>query len=159
MSYRRRTARAIIMRDGELLVFERWRRNDAGDELHYYSIPGGGIETDETPEIAVQRELMEEMGIVISVDSLLIRQTTDTRYHYYFACSIVSGVPAFQLGSPEAELVAHDNRYTVAWVTLENFDSLPFFPDYQHAVETILRLKGSSDVNTPIDIVFRKMVN
>ncbi|MBC7746584.1 NUDIX domain-containing protein [Pedobacter sp.] len=152
MSHRRRTARAIIIQDGKILAFERWRTDAMGKEFHYYSIPGGGIEDGESPEAAVQRELMEEMGVVISVGELLIRQTTDERYHYYFTCSIVSGIPSFQLDSPEAALATAHNTFAVAWVSLSGFHSSPFFPAYQHAIDAVMLLRSSPDHKSPIDI-------
>lgn len=154
MKQRRCTARAIIIRDGKLLVFERWRQNTSDKILHYFSIPGGGIEDSETPEQAVVRELMEEMGIIISVGELLVRQMTDTRYHYYYKCSIISGTPVFQTTSPEASNASSNNRYEAAWIDPSEFKSLPFFPAYQQAVEVIMTTYNSMSVQPTVDISF-----
>ena len=54
-----KTARAIIVDDGKVLVFFRRRiRNDV--EVIYYSLPGGHLEDGETYEDAVIREVKED---------------------------------------------------------------------------------------------------
>lgn len=46
------------------------------DGRDYWTLPGGGIEVDETPEEAAQREVFEETGVVVS-----------TRRHLFTASS------------------------------------------------------------------------
>ena len=153
MEQKRQTARAIIIQDEKILVFERWRRDSSGENLHYYSIPGGGIEAGETPELAVKRELMEEMGVVIAIDKLLFRQTTKTRQQYYFACTITSGTPIFQSDSPEALSLKDNNTYLATWVSLDKFKSLTPNPDHLQAVGTVILLRDFPNIKPPIDIV------
>ena len=50
---------AIVIRDGSILME---LTKDPKGRL-YYSVPGGGIESGETPEEAVIRELKEECGL------------------------------------------------------------------------------------------------
>ena len=42
-----------------------------GPNVGRVTFPGGGIKPDESPEIAAQRELLEETGITIPVDALI----------------------------------------------------------------------------------------
>jgi 8-oxo-dGTP pyrophosphatase MutT (NUDIX family) len=58
-----RKAAGIIIRDGKLLV-TRTRGKD------FFVAPGGKIETEETPEQALCRELHEELGVVVREDNL-----------------------------------------------------------------------------------------
>ena len=59
----RTAARAVITRDGELLLL----RSRHGD----YKFPGGGVDTDESAQGAVIRELREECGLDVSVGDLV----------------------------------------------------------------------------------------
>jgi 8-oxo-dGTP pyrophosphatase MutT (NUDIX family) len=58
----RRRVEIVVVRDNKVLV-GRYLRRTTGDT--FYSLPGGGIEIGETPEQAVHRELLEEMGVVV----------------------------------------------------------------------------------------------
>ncbi len=54
-------ARGIIRRnDGKIAVFNKSNKNE-------YKLPGGGIEEDETPELAFKREALEETGCLIDI--------------------------------------------------------------------------------------------
>lgn len=55
-------AAALIMQNDSIAVIERHR---AG--RHYFTFPGGGVESGETPEEAVLREVFEELGLHIEV--------------------------------------------------------------------------------------------
>lgn len=122
----RRSARAIILNDqNQLLVFERTRQNTIFSKLHhYYSIPGGGMEPDETPEQAVVREMREEMLIDIIPERFVIRQLDhkDGRENNYFLARIVSGTPTFNPESEEALSKRYFRRssYEIAWADLDS---------------------------------------
>ena len=55
----------VVRRDGELLVMRR-----APERLGYWSLVAGGVEPDETPQEAAQRELLEETGLRAEVRPL-----------------------------------------------------------------------------------------
>jgi 8-oxo-dGTP diphosphatase len=60
-------AAALIDAQGRILVQQR----PPGRQLAgLWEFPGGKIEPDETPEAALSRELMEELGIVVAADDL-----------------------------------------------------------------------------------------
>jgi 8-oxo-dGTP diphosphatase len=59
----RKRAAAVIVRDGRvLMVHERSRRATGGE---WWTLPGGGIEPDESAEQAVRREVLEETGLIV----------------------------------------------------------------------------------------------
>ena len=149
---RRRTARAIVIDKDRILLFERWRRAGLGRELHYFSIPGGGIEEGESPEEAVVREMQEEMSVTVAPVRLLARQTSKKHYHYYFLCEIVQGVPKFNMNSEEARFRAfHNNRYEVAWLPYVQAAGRLKHKEYQQLVNLLPELLAQEGAKT-VDI-------
>ena len=76
--------RCLIECDGKLLFI----RQTYGDRR--WSVPGGGINRNETPEEAVQREVSEEVGLLLSNVSFLGRFVSTDEFkndavHCYFA--------------------------------------------------------------------------
>ncbi|MET4159105.1 NUDIX hydrolase [Agromyces sp. PvR057] len=59
-------AYAVIIRDGEILLAH-WNEHGRSG----WTLPGGGIEGDEHPAVAVVREVREETGHEAAVDRLL----------------------------------------------------------------------------------------
>jgi 8-oxo-dGTP pyrophosphatase MutT (NUDIX family) len=55
----------VVRREGELLVLRR-----APERLGYWSLVAGGLEPEETPVVAAQRELLEETGLTTEVREL-----------------------------------------------------------------------------------------
>jgi 8-oxo-dGTP pyrophosphatase MutT (NUDIX family) len=55
----------VVRREGELLVLRR-----APERLGYWSLVAGGLEPEETPRVAAQRELLEETGLTAEVREL-----------------------------------------------------------------------------------------
>lgn len=59
---------AVIWNEaGELLLFQRKKAPEAG----HFSIPGGKVDWMETIEEAVVREIEEELGVKVSINTLL----------------------------------------------------------------------------------------
>jgi 8-oxo-dGTP diphosphatase len=61
---------AIIEREGRILI---GRRKNMGHHPLKWEFPGGKVETGETPEAALIRELQEELGIQARIDRELMR--------------------------------------------------------------------------------------
>ena len=61
---------AVIERAGRILIGQ---RRNAGHHPLKWEFPGGKVETGETPEEAVTRELQEELGIAARIDRELMR--------------------------------------------------------------------------------------
>jgi lipoyl(octanoyl) transferase len=55
----------VVRRQGELLIVRR-----ASERLGYWSLVAGGLEPEETPRAAAQRELLEETGLKAEVREL-----------------------------------------------------------------------------------------
>ena len=59
---------ALIDDDGRVLLAE---RPPSKSMAGLWEFPGGKVETGETPETALKRELHEELGIAVEVEDLL----------------------------------------------------------------------------------------
>ena len=116
----RHTARGIVLKGDSILLMERWRQG-----LHYFSIPGGGIETGEAPEQTVKREIMEETAIEVNVGPRLIVMQDGPIKHEIYVCEYISGEPHLPATAPEAEHHDDDNRFLPGWHPLSDIANLP----------------------------------
>ena len=139
----RDTARAVIVKDGRVLLMERWRKDPkTGKQLHYFSIPGGGIEKGETPGAAVVREVYEEMSIFVRPRELLAKTERHAGgHHYFYICDYLSGEPRLNPAGPEAKMQDRET-HKPRWVSaLELNGVINLHPDYrviQKEIETRL---------------------
>jgi 8-oxo-dGTP diphosphatase len=118
----RDTARGIIIHDNQLMLIERWR-----DGLHYFSVPGGGIEAGETPVQTVERELHEETGCVVQAErEIYLLRFADGTQHHIFLCTYMSGEPQLRDDAPEALHQHENNRFKPCWVPLAALPEAPF---------------------------------
>jgi ADP-ribose pyrophosphatase YjhB (NUDIX family) len=110
---------AVILDGDAILLIER-----GGEPLRgYWSLPGGVVETGETLEEAIRREMQEETGLDVHPDSIFeiferIMPDSDGRpeYHYVlvdFLCTIRGGT-----------MVAGDDVSRVEWVHKDRLSSL-----------------------------------
>ncbi|MEO3744730.1 NUDIX domain-containing protein [Plantactinospora sp. B5E13] len=75
-----RQAARVLLVDGEdrVLMFRGW--DPARPEHRYWFTPGGGLDPDESPQVAAARELAEETGLRVAPDEIgepVWRETTE----------------------------------------------------------------------------------
>ena len=107
---------AIIQKENKILATKR----GYGEFINMWEFPGGKIESGETKEQALVREIKEELNIEISVDKFAI----DIEYQYpnfylfmsCFMCSIKEG---------PIELLEHNDG---KWITKEELNTLNWLP-------------------------------
>jgi 8-oxo-dGTP diphosphatase len=85
---------ALIFRDGKLLIAQRRKGSHLGG---LWEFPGGKREPGETSEECLLREILEELGVEISVGGLFEEVTHDypgkSVHLKFFICTMVSGEP------------------------------------------------------------------
>ena len=94
-SYPRVGVGGVVMEDGKVLLLLRQKEPEAGA----WSLPGGRVQFMERLEDAVVRELHEELGITVEVESLVCvtnHIVPDENAHWVSAAyrvRLISGVP------------------------------------------------------------------
>lgn len=114
-------ARAITFIDDNILLIERFRKVD-NEMMHYFTIPGGGVEEEETNEEAAIRETMEETCCEIKIIKDLIREDYGEGICYWFYAKYLSGNP--KLGGEEKERNNPLNSYKVVLINMKDIDSI-----------------------------------
>ena len=116
---------AIIQREGAYFATQR----GYGEFEGMWEFPGGKIEPGESREVALKREIQEELGIDITIDKFLC--TTDYDYpsfHLTMHCYLCS------VESVEIELREHKSA---RWLTVDMLDSVEWLPADLEVVELL----------------------
>ena len=114
-------ARAITFIDDKVLLIERHRLSN-NEILHYYTIPGGGVEDDENYSEAAIRETKEETCCDIKLIKPLIREDYGEGICYWFYGEYISGTPT--LGGEEKDHNNPNNSYKVVLIPFSKLDNI-----------------------------------
>lgn len=151
---RRVSARALIIKNGQILVMHRKRYSlITGEWIDYYSIPGGGIEKGEPPEVAVARELNEEMGLIIrKIKPVAHCLSRNFEHHVFTAEAEPDKEPVLQPDSEEA--VYHHtekNQFIPEWVRVDvlTSENLRYYAGY---LSLIHRLNQGENIDKVVEI-------
>jgi 8-oxo-dGTP diphosphatase len=125
---------ALIIENGRVVLIKRGKAPLLGE----WSIPGGMLELGETLRQGVEREALEETGLVVRATELLgvfDRIVPDDErnivYHYVlidFLCQQLSG-----------ELRAGADAADAHWFTPQEVEKLPLAPDTARVIQAALR--------------------
>ena len=127
----RNSAKAIIVRDGHMLVLVKGDVN--GKE--FYILPGGGQNFGETLHEALHRECIEEIGAKIEIRNLVCIREYIGRNHefaesdgnahqveFMFVCELKDGQ------QPETGILPDSKQIGVKWIPLTDLPTAPFYP-------------------------------
>lgn len=103
---------AVVVEDGRVLIVRRGRPPLQGA----WSLPGGAVEVGETLTAALQREVLEETGLVVDVgpmvevlDRIHLDGEGRVEYHYVlidYVCRVIGGYLAPQSDAADARWAA-----------------------------------------------------
>lgn len=117
---------AVIIKDGQVFATQR----GYGEFKDWWEFPGGKIEAGETPQVALKREIREELDAEIEVKELL--ETVEWDYPNFhltmhcFLCSLLS--ESLHLNEHEA----------ATWLTHETLRSVKWLPADEGLVDKIV---------------------
>ena len=60
-------ARAFVFDKNKYIALINFSGDYQGNRFNFHATPGGGIEAGETPEMAIKREVMEELGVECNI--------------------------------------------------------------------------------------------
>ncbi len=83
------TVCGIIEIEGKILLV----RHTYGTAKDRILVPGGYVEENELPNVAIEREIFEETGVVAKAKSLLSIQFKTNQWCPVFVCEYASGTP------------------------------------------------------------------
>ena len=126
----RNSAKAIIIRDGRLLLIR--NRDEEGD---WHTLPGGGQNHGETLREALQRECQEEVGVHVQVGELrFVREYIGKNHEFakqdggvhqiefMFECRIDAS------SSPATGKIPDANQTGVTWIPISEIQNCRLYP-------------------------------
>ena len=107
---------------GKILLIHRMK---LGEE--YWVVPGGGLEDDESFEVAAKREVWEELVLIIDTMAELCTVAVDTSIQKYYISRLHS-TPHFTIHGEELLRSSADNVYIPEWVAICVIDEINLLP-------------------------------
>ena len=121
-----RKAVGYVVRDGRLLVFT---HDDIPLEIAGVQVPAGTIESSESPEAAVVREVLEETGVTARIVASLGVERYDVwpsrpevHERHFFQLEPLNGSPGgiWSAGEGDPSDGGSVQRWTCRWIPLEH---------------------------------------
>ena len=112
-----RVVAGAILRDGRVLSAQR-PMGTSSTIAGMWELPGGKVDSGETDQQALARELMEELGVQVRVGSFLaehaIQQATRVIHLLAYQCELLAGEPT-ALEHAELRWLSPDELRSVPW--------------------------------------------
>lgn len=98
----------VVSPSGYVALIERHRRG-----MHYWAVPGGGIEPGESPAEAARREIGEELGLDVILERLIDRRGAQL----FYLARVPTELDPF-LSGPERLRNRPGDSYKPVWVPI-----------------------------------------
>ena len=119
---------AILHRDGAYFATQR----GYGEFEGMWEFPGGKIEPGESLEVALKREIQEELGVDIAIENLLCTTEYDyPSFHLTMHCYLC------RIASGEIELREHKSAL---WLTANRLDDVAWLPADKEVIDKLKSL-------------------
>jgi len=112
-----RVTAALIEQDGKVLIC---RRAPCQELSGLWEFPGGKVEKDESDRLCLERELLEELGIIVSVGPVIASNT-----HHYDEFTITLVLMKTVITGGSVVPTVHDRVEWVLPTELRNWDLAP----------------------------------
>ena len=120
---------AVILRDGKIFATQR----GYGEWKDWWEFPGGKIESGETPEEALKREIREELATEIEVGKLLTTVKYDyPKFHLTMHCYLCVII------SDQLSLLEHEDA---RWLVMDELDSVKWLPADKDVIEKLITIR------------------
>lgn len=119
------SSRGIIV-EGEYLYTMFRRKIENGIIKEYYVIPGGKVESGESLEETLIRELKEEFNVDIDILEYIGKNEDENSIAHFYKCNIKLGIPV--LGGEEKERCSKDNYYEIRKIKIADIENINIFP-------------------------------
>ena len=119
---------AAIEKDGKFFCAQRPEGKSLGG---FWEFPGGKLETGESPEQALIREIKEELNSEIEI----VTYINEASYDYDFGTVVMKTYHA-KLISGNLELLEHQNS---TWLAPNELDTLNWDPVYRPAIDILTK--------------------
>lgn len=119
----RSCARAIIFNGDKILLMKRLKM---GKE--YYTLLGGAVEKNESPDQTAIREVFEESTIKVRDPKLVFIEEAGSPFgtQYVYLCDYISGEPNLPNDSEEAYwTIPGKNTYEPVWFPVDKLTTIP----------------------------------
>jgi 8-oxo-dGTP diphosphatase len=107
---------AAVVRDKTVLAA---RRTGPPDLAGGWEFPGGKVEDGETEVAALERELVEELGVRVAVERRLAEATNASITLVLHTATLASGEPHAGAGHDELRWLGYDQLDDVAWLPID----------------------------------------
>lgn len=136
-----RVVGAIVERDGAVFAARRNADRSAGG---LWEFPGGKVEAGESPEVALRRELQEELNVDVAVGPFVDRSLSDVG-------SVRIELSCYASEFEGDDPVSSSDHDAMQWVSLTELSSLQWAPGDAPIIKTLAQKLSAPRIQTERD--------